>query len=300
MPNLLAARAFEAFARMGTVRAAADDLAISHTVVSRHIQNLQHSVGAKLVKKSGRGLALTREGLQFSMQLRRAFDLISDAAGELTHGGTDPLHVCCMAGLASRRLLERLPELEAALGGRGVIFQPTTSPSDFSRGDVDADIFYLENPSVPEGLRTEMFSRPRILALASPVFKARYPQATSPVDLIRLPLIHERTTRQWEAWLEGAGVSDLPQLRGPRLWHAHLTIEAVRLGQGVALVSELLVGEEVAAGDLVEMVEADVRLGAYYFIAPVHRWNDPSIASLRRWLINTFPEPGQSTSHAAD
>src|SRR6266851_7379299 len=110
MPNLLAARAFEAFARMGTVRAAADDLAISHTVVSRHIQNLQHSVGAKLVKKSGRGLALTREGLQFSMQLRRAFDLISDAAGELTHGGTDTLHVCCMAGLDSRRLLERLPE----------------------------------------------------------------------------------------------------------------------------------------------------------------------------------------------
>jgi ABC-type dipeptide/oligopeptide/nickel transport system permease component len=43
-----------------------------------------------------------------------------------------------------------------------------------------------------------------------------------------------------------------------------------------------------AEGDLVEMLEADVRLEAYYFIAPLTRWNDPAIASLRKWLIKHF------------
>lgn len=290
LPNLLAARAFETFARTGSIRAAADDLAISHTVVSRHIQNLEHATGRKLVRKSGRGLALTPEGQRFSTQLQRAFDLISKATTELTSDGGGPLHVCCMAGFASRCLLPRLPELEAELGGRNVMLQPTTGPSDFLGGEIDADIFYLDNPSLPADLCSEVIARPRILALASPTFRGRYPRVKSPADLISLPLIHERSTRQWEEWFERAGVSEMLKPAGPRLWHAHLTIEAVKLGQGVALVSELLVEKELAAGDLVEMVRVDVRLGAYYFIAPLVRWNDPSVALLRKWLIRHFSD----------
>ncbi|MGC1576471.1 MAG: LysR substrate-binding domain-containing protein [Beijerinckiaceae bacterium] len=289
-PNLVAARAVETFARTGSVRAASDDLAVSHTVVSRHIQNLEYAIGKKLVRKSGRGLLLTPEGQRFSTQLQRAFDIISKATAELTRGSGDPLHVCCMAGFASRCLLPRLPELEAELGGRSVILQPTTSLSEFGGGEIDAEIFYLDNPSLPTDLSSEIISRPRILALASPTFKGRYPRVKSPADLISLPLIHERSTRQWEEWFERAGVSESLKPAGPRLWHAHLTIEAVKLGQGVALVSELLVQKELAAGDLVEMVEVDVRLGAYYFIAPLVRWNDPSIAFLRRWLIKQFAD----------
>lgn len=290
LPNLLAVRAFEAFARTGTVRSAADELAVSHTVVSRHISNLERALGKKLVKKAGRGLALTREGAQLSNPLRRAFDLIADATAELRRGGNDALHVCCMAGLASRRLLARLPELESALKGREVTLQPTTSRPDFRQDEADAEIFYLENPTFPNGVRAAMFARPRILAVASPAYKARHPEVRSVHELARLPLIHEQSTRQWESWFERAGLAEMPQLRGPRLWHAHLTIEAARLGQGVALVSELLVAENLAAGDLVEMIDVTVYLGGYYFIAPDHRWNEPVMAILRKWLFDTFPE----------
>ena len=83
-------------------------------------------------------------------------------------------------------------------------------------------------------------------------------------------------------------MSELLKPVGPSLWHAHLTIEAVKLGQGVALVSELLVEKELAAGDPVEIVEVDVRLGAYYFVAPLVRWNDPSIARLRKVADQTL------------
>ena len=67
LPPLLALRAFDVFARLGTVRAAADELAVSHTVVSRHIQNLEQSVGVKLVAKSGRGLCLTLTGTRIDV-----------------------------------------------------------------------------------------------------------------------------------------------------------------------------------------------------------------------------------------
>jgi DNA-binding transcriptional LysR family regulator len=61
-------------------------------------------------------------------------------------------------------------------------------------------------------------------------------------------------------------------------------VEAARLGQGVALVSDLMAGELLASGELVEVCRADVRLGAYYFIAPARRWNDSAISALRDWL----------------
>ena len=289
LPPLLALRAFDIFARQGTVRAAADELAVSHTVVSRHIQNLEQSVGVKLVTRSGRGLALTREGVRFAAQIRRAFDLIADASNELRNGGMEAVHICCLAGLASRCLLAHLPELEEALAGREVILQPTSTRPDFSREEADAEIMYLEDGAVAEGLRSEMFARPRILAIASPEFKARYPDVRAPADLIGLPLIHEQSTGMWEAWLEEAGVTDLCRLRGPRLWQAHLTIEAARLGRGVALVSDLLVADSLARGDLVEMVDSNVTIGGYYFIAPTQKWNAPVIVAIRQWLRAIFP-----------
>lgn len=289
LPPLLALRAFDIFARQGTVRAAADELAVSHTVVSRHIQNLEQSVGVKLVAKSGRGLSLTREGTRYASQLRRAFDLIAEASNELRNGGMEAVHICCLAGLASRCLLARLPELEEALTGREVILQPTSTRPDFSREEADAEIMYLEDGAVAEGLRSEMFARPRILAIASPEFKARYPDVRTAADLIGLPLIHEQSTGMWEAWLEEAGVTELPRLRGPRLWQAHLTIEAARLGRGVALVSDLLVTDPLANGELVEMVDSNVTIGGYYFIAPAHRWNTPVISAIRQWLRAVFP-----------
>ncbi|TRX76537.1 LysR substrate-binding domain-containing protein [Pseudomonas mangiferae] len=287
LPPLVAIRAFEAFSRFGSVRKCAEELAVSHTVISRHIQNLETAVGAKLVRKSGRGLELTREGQRYATQLRRAFDIIADASGDLKQG-EDALHVCCMAGLASRRLLARLSELEEALAGRELTLEPTSTRPDFNRNEADAEIVYLEELNLGDELCAELFVRPLIRAVASPAFCNRYDDIQSADDLVHLPLIHERNTQRWSQWLSMAGVTDVPRLRGPRLWHGHLTLEAACMGQGVALVSELLADEKIASGDLVDVLPVPIRLGGYYFIAPTRKWNDQAIVRLRQWLHTVF------------
>lgn len=287
LPPLLALRAFEAFARAGTVRMAAEELAISHTVVSRHIQNLELSLDVKLVRKSGRGIVLTREGKRYAGQLRIALDLIAEATSEVRSGNSDALHICCMAGLASRRVLARLPEIERVLGGREITLEPIAGRPDFFQNEIDAEINYLENPVFDEELRGEMFCRPRILAVTSPAFKAAYPDATI-ADLLQMPLLHGRSTHQWESWFRQAGVTDLPRLRGPRLWHGHMAVDGAILGMGVALVSDLMATELLARGELVEIVPTEVYLDGYYFVALARRWDDPPIAALRNWLYETF------------
>ena len=55
-------RAFEATARLGSVRLAADSLALTHGAVSRRISKLSDDLGFRLFEKRGRGLRLTSAG----------------------------------------------------------------------------------------------------------------------------------------------------------------------------------------------------------------------------------------------
>lgn len=291
LPPLVTVRAFEAFSRTGSVRAAADELAISHTVVSRHIQNLQESVGTALVQKDGRGLKTTREGERFAAKASKAFDLLEEATAELAHGGGDAIHICCMVGLASHRLLARLPMLEAGLANTDVILQPTTTRPDFDKDEADAEIVYLEQPEKAAGIRSELLVRPRIVAVASPVLLRRYPAITSASQIVQLPLLHEKSSALWETWLEAHGVTDIPPLRGPRLWQGHLTLEAARLGQGVALVSDLICWDRLKSGELVELLPSQIQMGGYYFVAPAAKWTDPALTVIRRWLAATLAAP---------
>lgn len=293
LPPLVTVRAFESFSRTGTIRAAADELAVSHTVVSRHIQNLEEAVGIPLVRKDGRGLKTTREGERFAAKARKAFDLLEEATAELAHGRGDAIHICCMVGLASHRLLARLPMLEASLADTDVILQPTSTRPDFDKDEADAEIVYLEHPDERDGVRSELLVRPRILAVASPALLRRHARITSALDLLQMPLLHERSTALWENWLHAQGVAEVPPLRGPRLWQGHLTLEAARLGQGIALVSDLICWDRLKSGELVEAVPSTIQMGGYYFVAPAAKWTDPQLTVVRRWLAATLSVPAK-------
>ena len=284
LPSLIALRAFEAVGRTKSVRAAGEELSVSPTVISRHLQNLQLDLGIDLVEPRGRGLTLTAAGEAFHVKVTQAFNLLQQAVREAHPTQRQSLNIWCTPGLASRCLLPRLPDLQRHLKRLEIILQPTLSRPDFSRGEADAEIIYLREFRPMPGLRAEPLAQPQVLAVASPSFRARYPNLAHPSDLLDLPLVHEESTQQWELWFTKAGIVNVPPIRGPRLWHAHLAIEAARLGQGIALANRFLVEEDLMSDRLVEVIPSDVRLGGYYLIAPQGNWRDPPIAALRMWL----------------
>jgi DNA-binding transcriptional LysR family regulator len=273
------------------MRAAGDELAVSHTVISRHVHNLEARLDIKLVELRGRRLVLTPEGARFHAQITRAFDTIARAAAELQPGLRNTLTVWCTPALATRRLLPRLPEFQACLPDRGIVLHPTIARPDLVRGEADAEIVYVDIVDARPELRAELLARPRMFPVASPALRARYPEVQTVKDMLRMPLIHEHSTERWERWLEAARLVNIPVLRGPRLWHAHLAIEAARLGQGVAIANEVIVDEDLATGVFVEVVPSDVMLGGYYVISTAARWNDPDIVALRAWLQGILRRP---------
>ncbi len=284
LPSLNAMRAFEAFARTGSIKAASDELAVSPTVVSRHLRNLQLDLEVVLVEPHGRGLLLTQAGEAYNVQIRRAFDIMRRANDDIRPASRRTLTIWCIPGIAHQRLLARLPQLQSRLGHNfEIMLQPTTERPDLVRGEADAEVICINGLEASTGVRTELIAHPPVHAVASPSFRARFPEIRCAADFLNLPLLHEASTLYWEQWLEYSGVTDFPILRGPRLWHAHLTIEAARLGQGVALANTLLIEHDLAAGTLVDLSQP-VRLGGYYFLAAAKRWADPELVVLRRWL----------------
>jgi LysR family glycine cleavage system transcriptional activator len=284
LPPLNALRAFEAVGRTGSVKAASDELAVSPTVVSRHIRNLQLDLNVTLVEAHGRGLLLTPAGEAFHAQIRRAFDIMRQANEDIRPSSRRTLTIWCIPGIANQRLLSQLPALQSRLDSFEIMLQPTLSRPDFARGEADAEVICINGLETNPELKAELIAHPRVHAVASPDFQSRYPHVSNPADFLKLPLIHEASTLYWEQWFEYSGVTDVPMLRGPRLWHAYLTIEAARQGQGVALANTLLVEDDLASGHLVDLSPLEVRLGGYYFITAAKRWSDPELVVLRRWL----------------
>ncbi|MBE2278109.1 MAG: LysR family transcriptional regulator [Rhodobacteraceae bacterium] len=290
IPPLISLRAFEAYSRHGLVREAAEELSISHTVVSRHIQNLEYFLKVDLVRKSGRNLVLTREGERYAEQIRRAFGIIASASTGLRRGTDSALHISCMPGLATRRILGMLSEIEKTIEVGNLTLQPQLLGAEMLKGGADVELTYSEAvPAIP-GVSAEIFASPRIIPVASPELLAGAGEIRSLADLTRLPLIHEKTARQWESWLTKAGMVEIPELRGIKLWQGNLSIEGARLGQGVALVSTLIAKPSLALGEIVEVIPSNVRLGDYYMMASDQTWKRPEVQKLRDWLRAVFGE----------
>jgi len=285
LPSLIALRAFEAVGRKGSVRAAGDELAVSHTVVSRHLQNLQRSLGVALIRAEGRGIALTNAGRLLHDEITQAFDIIARATTLVRPAARPTLNIWCIPGLANRRLLLRLPELTGPPRNWDINLQPTLSHPDLDHGEADAEIIYTDAVDGSRGtLIAEELARPRVFPVASPAYLARCRTISSVQELAQAALIHEDSTEQWERWFQLAGDAAPVVLRGQRLWHAHLAIEAARFGQGIALANEVLVEDDLRGGALVEVIPSSIYMGSYQLVALKERWDEPAIAALRGWL----------------
>jgi DNA-binding transcriptional LysR family regulator len=132
-----------------------------------------------------------------------------------------------------------------------------------------------------------------IIGVASREYLAGAPPVREPRDLLSLQLLHEEDFDLWRAWLAAHGVQGEVELTGPRLWQGHLTLDAARYGNGVALTNSLIAAADIAAGRLVEVGKdcssfMPPSVGVYQFIARADRWDSQVIRCFRQWLISTF------------
>jgi LysR family transcriptional regulator, glycine cleavage system transcriptional activator len=297
LPAFATLRAFEAVGTLRGIRRAALALHLDHAVVSRHVRSLEEWAGVRLVERVRGNVSLTEHGMRFHGKIAAALLAISDATAELiSRAHEQRLQISCVPGFASQWLAGRLATFQAANPGVEIELHPTDHGPDFTRYEADIDIRYIPGTElvsaafVRGGIRKFELARPPVYAVTSPKYAAVLGPINGAGDLVGASLLHEENDSQFRAWFSAQGVQVAGTIRGPRMWHADVAIEAARRGQGIALANPFLLGDDFETGRLVNLLPsaASVTLGAYVLSARADSWHAPCVAQFRRWIKNVI------------
>ena len=76
LPPLRALKAFEAFARLGSLSSAARELGVTGWAVSYQVKSLEQKLGVQLLRRDTKRAELTKSGKAYFPSVRDAFDLV--------------------------------------------------------------------------------------------------------------------------------------------------------------------------------------------------------------------------------
>jgi LysR family glycine cleavage system transcriptional activator len=273
-PSLRAIAAFEAAARHESFTKAADELNLTQSAISHAVRSLELRLGVDLFDRYGRTVALTEAGRAFVSRLRLSLNLISEAFEAPTRPGRARLVVAASAGIAERILAIRLPSFIARTPDREIELRTVTSSAEVTAGEVDVALLYGAGPCA--GLTQRRLAGEALFPVAAPSLEL----PRRPEDLIHAPLIHQ-PEHPWRLWLEQVGLSELPTPATLTADSPLAALELARNGAGVCLTRGLLAREDLRAGRLVRLFDAEAALREEYTAV----WNP---ASPRAELIRPF------------
>lgn len=281
---LRAIAVFEVVARSCSLTKAAAELFVTTSAVSQQIHVLELHLGTTLLKKAGRGVALTEAGERYFEMIAPDVQRIGEATQRIRgFRSRTALTVRTTPTLGSKWLLPRLGKFLNANPDVDFRLNATTEPTDFSREAVDIEIRHGEGqwPGVfVEGLAEENFM---------PVCAPSY-AAAGTLELAELPhrrlIFSVKAQLQWSQWFASLGVET--SLKGERLLldRSHMAIDAAVDGLGIALESNLMMWRELREGTLVCPISKPpaITLTTQWLVCPYDHLRKAKVQLFLDWL----------------
>lgn len=302
LPALVSLRAFEAAARRLSFSLAAQELFVTQSAISHHIQRLERELGVALFERRTRAVALTPEGLAYFQHVHPAFELLRQGTDQLRASAAPrvTLKVGLLASFATRWLAPRLPAFAAAHPEIDLQLLPDIGLADVAGGDVDVAIRY--GRGAWPGVASRLLMTEHLSVVGAPGLVSGRKRPRTPDDLLRHPLLtsHARQPFEWDAWARQFGM-DLGRAQTVHLHDYNIVVEAALAGQGLAMGRHRLIASHLASGALVQALPGavlkDPRIG-WWFVAPRGAL-PPQAAALRDWLTEAAraDEPLASSTH---
>lgn len=257
LPSLDDLRAFETVARLGSVRKAAEALALTHGAVSRRVAKLSEDLGFDLLERDGRGIRPTAAGQALHQTVGRCFGeigaTIEGLRATLQQSGT--LVVSCEPSVAMRWLIPRLPSFQAAQPDVAVHLSVGGGPVEFRRDRIDLAIRRLDF-ALPESWHVQRLFAEQVGPVMSPGLVAGFSAGHY------LALGSKTRPDAWPNWLAAH-----PSARRPSeiryLDHHFLVVEAAAAGLGVAMSPRILAVDDIERQRLVAPAGFDAD-GSHY------------------------------------
>lgn len=284
LPPLNALRTFEAAARHVSFIHAAEELAVTPGAVSRQVKALEQWLGAPLFRRAHKQVSLTPLGRSYLEAVGEPLEALALATDRASRReATRPLAIYCYPTFALRWLVPRWGRFYDAHPEIDVQLTTSLQPVDFGRDDYDAAIRVGDRLDAQPGLAAIKLVDVELIPVCSPEVGESLKRRS---DLSDVTLLHNAPRpRDWERWLELAGIAGIDPNAGPRFDSLNLSIQAAIGGVGVGIAIRALVEEELVSGRLVQPFGPS-RLSSrpFYLTYPSHRARDKRLAAFAEWL----------------
>lgn len=282
MPSLNALRAFEVAGRLGSFKAAADELKVTQTAVSHMVRLLEKHLGFSLFFRHANRLELTDQGRAFQPGLTDAFDAIARLSEQVASMQAGPvLTVGVAPTFALHWLIPRLrsfsrdhPDVEVRIASGGAMLP--------LRDDWTCAI--RRGAGSWPGYTAEELFPSKLVSVCTPAVAAglRHPSDLDAATLIVVSHLRE----QWSWWFEAAGLSAPVQPANEVTFESSaMAIQAALDGVGVAVAQLPYVSDAIAAGRLVAPFgNVDPKYESWFLAYKPMRERDPALLAFRHWL----------------
>lgn len=277
---------FRAVARLSSLRAAAEQLHLTHSAISQQIRLLEQQLGFDLFDRPGKRVVLNAAGAAFLSAVESALSLVDEGVRSATAahtgvGQVQRLRLTALPSFTQHWLLPRMPRWQALHPDMTLELHTTLQVVDIKREGFHVALRQGKGPW--RGLEGTCLIDSPLIVVAAPALARGLPDF-SPAVLAQQALLG--TSARWEHWFAEAGhpcrVTPVATFND-----MGLLLQATEQGMGVALARKLLAADALRAGRLVQLSAQTAQSdGAdFYWLlhAPEHRdW--PPVVALRAWL----------------
>ena len=294
MMKLESVRAFAAIAETGSISGAARRLAISKSVVSERLTELERSLNAKLVHRTTRKLLLTEDGQAFHARARRILSEVDEAGSELAERRgklAGPLRV---SGPVSFGVLHLGPALCGFLAQHPAI--ELTLDLDDRFVDIVSDGYdavIRHGPVDDKRVIVKRLALSRRLLVASPDYLKRNGTPTSLQELEQHQgiIYSNRGAADWRFQSGRKFVTARPRT-AINVNNGLIMRDAAVAGLGIALLTTFILHAPLRNRSLkVIDVGAEPEGATLYIAYAQHLRSSGKIRALTQWLQQCFGEP---------
>lgn len=281
-------RALEAFVRtvrLGSARAAADELALSPSALSRRIGNLEEFVGKKLFTRARQAMQLTDDGHAFYEAVNPHLESLARAVeSQSANISLLRLRLGVLPLFGTQRLFPRLGELRVRHPLLHIDID--TGPHLEDRvGDVlDAAIILSRGPE--RGLHAVRLDYNKVHAICSRELREKLGETPSRETLARQTfLIHNELPESFSAWKAGIDMSDLEPAAIDHFDSGQIMLEAAAQGLGIAIMHD---DHTRRAHDtrLAQVFEVEVESPySYWFVCKPTALEERPVRLFHDWLV---------------
>jgi LysR family glycine cleavage system transcriptional activator len=238
LPPLRALEAFMRTVRLGSARAAAEEIGLSPSALSRRISNLEEFVGKKLFTRARQSMQLTDEGQAFyeavnphMEALARAVESQSDNIAVLR------LRLGVLPMFGSQRLFPRLGELRKRHPLLHIDIDTAPHLEDRVGDTLDAAIILSRGPA--SGLHAVRLDHNLVHAICSREVARSIGAAISTESLSKQTfLIHNELPESFVAWKKAHDLETMTPVAIDHYDSGQLMLEAAAQGLGIAIMHD--------------------------------------------------------------